>query len=150
MDAVLSFHLCPFYLHCRCEVSSYSWHFIKISQHVRLFEFQPSGKQRQLMPLEQETSLQVGFYMDWSKACHWRNAAKSVPVVVGLSSARLGVRLPQRIGSGCISRCRSRASLFLITAIDVTPIIGLIPPSLVKHCNFSPSKGTGSCCCTLG
>jgi hypothetical protein len=26
----------------------------------------------------------------------------------------------------------------------------LIPPSLVKHCNFSPSKGTGSCCCTLG
>ena len=120
MDAVLSFHLCSLCLYCCFKV------FIKFSHHVRLFEFQPLGKQRLPMLLEQETSLQVGFYMDWSKACHWRNAAKSVPVVGGLSSARSGVRLPQRIGSGCISRCRSRASLFLITTNDAAPVIGLI------------------------
>jgi hypothetical protein len=57
-----------------------------------LSEFQLSGKQRLLMPLEQEISLQVGFYMDWSKDCLWRNAAKPVPVVVALSSVHLGVR----------------------------------------------------------
>ena len=44
------------------------------------------------MPLEQEISLQVGFYMDWSKDCLWRNAAKPVPVVVALSSVHSGVR----------------------------------------------------------
>ena len=96
VDAALSFHLHPFYtapcyLHFSFQVYYYR-HCIKISQHVRLSEFQLSGKQRLLMPLEQEISLQVGFYMDWSKDCLWRNAAKPVPVVVALSSVHSGVR----------------------------------------------------------